>query len=86
MPSQPGYKRNYKQEMKTATSRGEDKHRAMRNAARAEAIRAGKVKKGDGKEIDHKKPLRSGGTNTPSNLRVRSASANKADNGHSKKK
>ena len=31
--------------------------RVLNNAARREAIADGKVKKGDGKEIDHKKPL-----------------------------
>lgn len=72
--------------MKTATSRGEDKDRAARNKARAHAIKAGKVKKGDGKEIDHKVPLRSGGSTADSNTRVRSASANKSDNGHRKGK
>lgn len=30
----------------------------------------GKVHKGDGKQVDHKKPLTSGGTTTKSNLRV----------------
>lgn len=57
------------------------KKRAMRNKARRQAIKDGKVKKGDGKDIDHKKPLRSGGSNAKSNQRVRSASANRADNG-----
>jgi len=57
------------------------KKRAMRNKARRQAIKAGKVKKGDGKDIDHKKPLRSGGSNNSSNLRVRSRKANRSDNG-----
>ena len=46
------------------------KKRAMRNQARREAIKDGKVTKGDGKDIDHKKMLDSGGTNNKSNLRV----------------
>jgi hypothetical protein len=46
------------------------KQRAMRNAARRQAEREGKVKKGDGKEVDHKKALSNGGTNAKSNLRV----------------
>lgn len=57
------------------------KKRAMRNKARRDAIRNGEAKKGDGKDIDHKKPLRSGGSNSKSNLRVRSRSANRSDNG-----
>jgi hypothetical protein len=46
------------------------KKRAMRNQARREAIKDGKVTKGDGKDVDHKKMLDSGGTNSKSNLRV----------------
>lgn len=57
------------------------KKRAMNNAARRQAIKEGLVKKGDGKDIDHKKKLMNGGTNAKSNLRVRSVSANRADNG-----
>ena len=56
-------------------------NRAKRNKARRQAIREGKVSKGDGKDIDHKKPLRSGGSNSKANQRVRSASANRKDNG-----
>jgi hypothetical protein len=40
----------------------------------------GAVQKGDGKDVDHKKPMRSGGTTTRSNLRVRSVKANRSDN------
>lgn len=58
------------------------KKRAARNKARLAAIKSGKVHKGDkSKDIDHKKPLRSGGSTSLSNTRVRSASANRADNG-----
>jgi hypothetical protein len=38
--------------------------------------KTGAVKKGDGKVVDHKKPIRSGGTNAKSNLRVTSRSKN----------
>jgi len=57
------------------------KKRAMRNKARRQAERDGKVSKGDGKDIDHKTPLRNGGGNSSSNLRVRSRSSNRSDNG-----
>lgn len=40
--------------------------------------RAGKVRKGDGKDVDHKTPLSKGGTNHSSNLRVVSASENRS--------
>ncbi len=46
------------------------KARAQRNAARREAEREGKVSKGDGKDVDHKTPIRKGGTNADSNTRV----------------
>ena len=46
------------------------KKREMRNQARAELAKAGKVKKGDGKDVDHKQMLDGKGTNAKSNLRV----------------
>jgi hypothetical protein len=54
------------------------KKRAMNNAARRQLMKEGAVKKGDGKDVDHKKPLRSGGGNSRSNLRVMPASKNRA--------
>ena len=54
------------------------KKRAMRNAARRQAMRDGVVSKGDGKDIDHKVPLAKGGTNAKSNLRAVSASKNRS--------
>jgi hypothetical protein len=46
------------------------KKREMRNQARAELAKDGKVKKGDGKDVDHKKMLDGNGTNAKSNLRA----------------
>jgi hypothetical protein len=46
------------------------KKREMRNQARAELAKDGKVKKGDGKDVDHKKMLDGNGTNAKGNLRV----------------
>jgi len=54
------------------------KARAARNKARAMLEREGKVHKGDGKDVDHKKPLSKGGTTSKGNLRVKSASANRS--------
>lgn len=51
--------------------------RVARNQARREAIREGVVKKGDGKDIDHKRMLDTGGSNDKSNRRVVDASANR---------
>lgn len=53
------------------------KAREERNLARAMMTRAGKVSKGDGKDVDHKRPIRSGGKTTKNNLRVISASKNR---------
>ena len=54
------------------------KKRAQNNAARAKLAKAGLVHKGDGKDVDHIKPLRSGGSNSRSNLRAISKSENRA--------
>lgn len=54
------------------------KQRAMRNKARRDAIKAGKVQKGDQKEIDHIRPLSKGGSNAKSNLRVVNRKSNRA--------
>ncbi len=82
MPSSPGYKRDYKQERKTAIRRGEtlgsDSDNAKRKKLRRKLEKQGKVRPGDGKDVDHKKPLSKGGSNTPSNARVTSASANRS--------
>lgn len=54
------------------------KKRSMNNQARAQLMKEGLVKKGDGKDVDHKKPLRSGGSNDRSNLRAVAQSKNRA--------
>lgn len=51
--------------------------RVANNAARREAIKEGRAKVGDGKDVDHKKPLDKGGTNAKSNLRVVDRSENR---------
>ncbi len=53
------------------------KKRGMRNAARREMEKDGRVHKGDGKDVDHVKGLRSGGSNSKDNLRVISKSRNR---------
>lgn len=52
-------------------------NREKRNAARAEMMRAGVVKKGDGKDVNHKKPLDRGGSNSKSNLEVTGQTQNR---------
>ena len=76
MPSSPNYKRDYKEEYKQYhSSEQAKKDRAARN-------KASRAKGEPGKDIDHKKPLRSGGSTSLSNTRVRDRSANRSDNGH----
>jgi 5-methylcytosine-specific restriction endonuclease McrA len=53
------------------------KKRTQRNQARAKLAKAGLVSKGDGKDVDHIKPVRSGGSNARSNLRVVEKSKNR---------
>lgn len=70
--------RDYKKEYKEYHGKPEQiKNRAKRNSARAKMKAAGKVRKGDGKEVDHKKPLSKGGSNKKNNLRVVSRSTNR---------
>ena len=75
MPSSPNYKRNYKQEAST-DSPLRKKKRAMRNKARRVALKAGLVKKGDGKDVDHKDG--NAMNNKRSNLSVKSAKSNRS--------
>lgn len=73
--------RNYRSEYDNYQGQPEQiKKRAERVKARRMMEKTGAVSKGDGKDVDHKKPLRSGGTTTKSNLRVRSKAANRSDN------
>lgn len=70
--------RDYKKEYAEYHSKPEQKkNRAQRNAARREMEEKGLVRKGDGKDVDHKKPIDKGGSNERSNLRVLSRSENR---------
>lgn len=67
-------KRNYKREYREYHGKPEQiDNRSKRNQAR----RKMKLKKGDGKEVDHKRPLSKGGGNGKGNLRVVSRSTNR---------
>ena len=71
-------KRNYKKEYAkyhgTAAYR---KRRSMRVLARRKLEKMGRVRKGDGRDVDHKRALSKGGTNGLRNLRVVSRYANR---------
>lgn len=77
--------RNYRKEYQQY--HGTPEHiaeRSQRNKARRAAVKVGKARKGDGKDIDHKVPISKGGTNAQSNLRSMSKSANRGFKRNSK--
>ena len=68
--------RPYKHEYQMQKARGEGPARAERQRAREEMDKKGIDRKG--KDIDHTIPLSKGGTNAPSNLKLKSPSANRS--------
>mgnify|MGYP002785277218 FL=1 len=81
MPSSKNYKRDLKQEYKTAKARGEvgtgsNSRDAKRKRLRRRMLKLGLVKKGQ--DVDHKKPLSKGGSNTIANARAVSPSKNRS--------
>lgn len=71
--------RDYKKEYRNYQGKPEQiKRRSKRNKARRKLAKEGKVRKGDGKDVDHKRPISRGGGNSRGNLRVQSASANRS--------
>lgn len=60
------------------------KRRAERNASRAAMVKAGKAKKGDGKDVDHKNHKTS--DKSAKNLQTISRSKNRAMNQYDKRK
>ena len=72
-------KRDYKREYAAYQGNPEQiKNRSKRNQARATMAKAGKVSKGDGKDVDHKRALSKSGLNQLSNLQAISASKNRS--------
>ncbi len=69
------YKREYERYQGTAEQR---KRRSERTVARNKSNAEGRTHKGDGKDLDHIKPLSKGGSNSKSNTRVVSASKNRS--------
>lgn len=79
MPYQTNGKRDYSKQYEKYDGLPEQiKKRTTRNAARALLAKEGVVKKGDGKDVDHKQALSKGGNNTRSNLKAVTASKNKS--------
>jgi hypothetical protein len=55
------------------------KNRSNRNKARRLMIKKHGKAKLEGKDVDHKKPMKKGGGNHMKNLRIRSVKANRGD-------
>ncbi len=70
--------RDYSNQAKYNASPEATAKRVKNNQARAAAIKSGKASVGDGKDVDHKKPLSKGGSNSASNLRVVDKSENRS--------
>lgn len=75
MPQSPERKAQYDKAYNARSS--EKKKRAMRNAARRKLMEEGVAHKGDGKDVDHRRMLKDGGSNARSNLRVVSQKTNR---------
>ena len=75
MPQSPERKKEYDKAYNATPEH--KKERAWRNAARRKLMREGLVHKGDGKDVDHKRMVKDGGTNARSNLRVVSKETNR---------
>jgi hypothetical protein len=67
-----------KQQREYNSSPEQKKRRAARNAARRKLMKEGRVKKGDGKDVEHKN--KNARDNSNGNITVRDRSANRADN------
>lgn len=77
LPSSKNYKRNYKQERaKNGSSVKEKARNAARKRARYALEKAGRVKKGDGKDVHHKD--NNPKNNKKSNLKVVSKKKNRS--------
>lgn len=75
MPSSPGYKRNYKQENKTAKKRGEHIDKRQRMKDRRKAVKKHGAAALKGKDVDHAKKGAKGSTT------IKSVKANRSHGG-----
>lgn len=79
MPFMKNGKRDYKRENALYNSKPEQiKARSERTVLRRKANETGVTSKGDGKDLDHIKPLSKGGANTMANTRVTTKSSNRS--------
>lgn len=77
MPYKNKADRKYVNAAEYESSPEQKKNRAARNAARAKLAKAGKVRKGDGKDVAHKVAFDKGGSNKQG-VRVESAAKNRS--------
>ena len=75
-----------KYDKKYAATTEQKKRRAKRNKARAEAVRKGKAKKGDGKDVHHKNGNINGKTVVESRSKNRGRSEKSRRKGYKQKK
>jgi 5-methylcytosine-specific restriction endonuclease McrA len=80
----PDGTRDYSYDTKYEETKQHRHERSERVLARRELAKEGKVTKGDGKDVDHIKPLSKGGSQERSNLRAISAHENRAKGNRSK--
>ena len=73
-------KADYRKSTKFEDSSKEVKQREERNKARYDMKKKVGAKAIKGKDIDHRVPLRHGGSNMPSNWDIRSIGSNRGDN------
>jgi hypothetical protein len=78
MPYKNKADRKYAQATAYESTPEQIKNRVARNRARAQLMKEGRVSKGDGKDVDHIKPLSKGGSSSKGNLKVKSASSNRS--------
>lgn len=80
----PNASADSKRQRKYNSKPSSKKDRASRNSARAAAVKTGKARKGDGKDVDHQNM--NPRDNRASNLKVMDKSKNRAKNQHAKRK
>lgn len=84
MPRMKNGTRDYSYDKQYESSPKQRHNRVERDLARRVLTKEGKVSKGDHKDVDHKRPLSKGGSNSRTNLRAISASANRSKGNRSK--
>lgn len=78
MPRMKNGVRDYSYDSHYEATSEQRKNRSERTLARRELIKEGVARVGDGKDVDHIKPLSKGGDNRRSNLREISAHENRS--------